>query len=150
MKIQVNWRRLDDRAKRPSNAYGDDAGWDLFVLEDTFIREGQGVDVRTGVAVAIPVGFYGRIVGRSSAFRKRGVLVVEGIIDCGFRGELFSYAYAPRGNKIRYSDGDCGVELEAGTSVAQLIVQPVPEVHWVESHTLPYSVRGERGFGSSG
>ena len=140
--IEVQITRVHPDAKEPFYAYTGDAGLDLHVLEDTWIPPGQGVDVRSGVAVAIPDGFYGRIVGRSSSLRKRGLLVSEGVIDSGFRGELFVYA--------RNIGNLEAVQLRQGDSIGQLIVSPVPnvELRWVTD--LPQSERGENGFGSSG
>ena len=139
----VQFIKTDDRALPPTNAYAESAGWDLYVLESTTIPIGQGVDVRSGLAVALPPGCFARIVGRSSALRKRGLLVVEGIIDEGFRGELFSYVFNVG------TEGE--VTLQPGESVAQVIVhQALPVAwHWCPSQ-LPASRRGERGFGSSG
>ena len=125
----------------PRKAYASDAGFDLRVLEDTLVPAGQGVDVRTGVAINVPPGWYGRIVGRSSALRKRGLLVIEGTIDSGFTGELYSYVYCP---------GTLDVLLKAGESVAQLLMLPVPEVTWELVDVLPDTERGENGFGSTG
>jgi dUTP diphosphatase len=143
--IQI--KRLDERALLPVAAYEDDAGHDLLVLEDTWIGVNSGKDVRTGIAVAIPPGFYGRICGRSSALRKRGLLVVDGVIDCQYRGELYSYVFCPATQR---TVAESGVQLERGDSVAQLIVTPVPRVEWEEVDELPTSERGTRGFGSSG
>ncbi len=138
-------KKIHPNAVLPANAYGDDAGWDLHVLEDTFIGHGQGKDVHTGISVCIPPGWYGRIIGRSSAFRKKGVMVIEGVIDAGYTGELFSYVYCPL-----VSIPSKGVTLLAGESVAQLIVSPVPKVKWEEVNELPETGRGAKGFGSSG
>jgi dUTP pyrophosphatase len=145
--LQVSFMKLDERAKEPRNAYGDDAGWDLFCIEDAKIEAGAGRDLRTGLAVAIPNGYFGRIVARSSTMRKRGLMVLEGIIDSGFRGELFSYCYVPAPYLLV---GPREVMIKAGESVAQLIVQPVPGVQFKESKVLPGSARGQSGFGSSG
>jgi deoxyuridine 5'-triphosphate nucleotidohydrolase len=147
--IEVMFTKTDERAQIPKNAYGNDAGWDLPVLNDTMIPEGSGVDVRTGIAVAIPDGYYGRIVARSSTMRKRGLMVLEGIIDAGFRGELFSFVYFPVGVNIGEQMVDHQM-IKAGESVAQLIIQRVEPVYWSERRELPESDRGERGFGSSG
>jgi dUTP pyrophosphatase len=138
--VRIPFTLDSPNARNPTQAYRGDVGWDLYVLEDTLVLLGTSRDVRTGISVAIPDGYYGRIVGRSSAFRKKNVLVLEGIIDAGFRGELFSHVYAP------FRD----VELEAGSSVAQLIIQRVEWVFWTLADELPESERGTRGFGSSG
>ncbi len=134
-------RKTDERALPLVTAYRGDAGIDLPILEHRQIAPGEGCDVPTGWAISLPVGHYGRIVGRSSALRKKGVLVVEGIIDNGFRGELFSYVFNP---------GTETVYLSRGESVAQLIVSPVPYIVIDEVDELPESERGTKGFGSSG
>ena len=133
--------KLDPGAVEPTQAYPGDAGWDLHVFEPTRVPAGQYRDVRSGVRIALAKGWFCRIVGRSSAFRKKGVIVLEGIIDSGFRGELFTTAFNP---------GTEDVYLEPGQSIAQLIVQPVPHVVVNVRDELPASERGEAGFGSSG
>jgi dUTP pyrophosphatase len=175
--IEIQFKILDERAIEPRNAYGNDAGYDLFALNDTMVPEGGGVDVRTGIAVAIPDGYYGRIVARSSTMRKRGLMVLEGIIDAGFRGELFSYAYMPvgvlpvegrpvmknvevhatnPGGALPPPPEEYDIQLvnsrliKAGESVAQLIIQKCEQVYWSRRVELDPSARGEKGFGSSG
>ena len=129
-------------AKMPTRAYTGDAGYDLYTTETTEIPPLSVVDVGTGVAVAIPVGHYGRIVGRSSTHRKRGLSVIEGIIDAGYRGPLYSCVWNPSATHT--------VVIQAGERVAQLIVTPVSQLDAYEVDALPNSDRGARGFGSSG
>lgn len=145
MKVLVH--KTDPTAFLPSNAYPGDAGHDLHALEDTWVPLREGRDIRTGLNVSIPEGYYGRIVGRSSTLRKRGLLIIEGIIDCGFRGELFSFAYCPPTPITMLKKGFL---VERGMAVAQMIVTPVPVVEWEVVEELPPSERGEAGFGSSG
>lgn len=151
--IEVPFIMLDPRAKEPRNAYGNDAGHDLFALENTTLNEYGITDVRTGIAVAIPDGHYGRIVARSSTWRKKGVGVVEGIIDSGFRGELFCGAYMLHSIEMDANEVPWEVTpptIKAGESIAQLIVQEVPRVSFLLVPELVGSERGEAGFGSSG
>lgn len=127
----------------PTRAYPDDAGVDLYVTERTVIRPGEFVDVPTGLAVELPAGTWGFLTGRSSAFRTHHLLVINGIIDVGYRGELFS-GVTNLGSKT--------VILERGDRVAQLIVLPnVTEMLDMRSvPALSSHPRGTRGFGSSG
>jgi dUTPase len=75
---------------------------------------------------------------------------VEGIIDAGFRGELLVHVYAlPQVTGLTLA-GEARTLVEAGSSVGQLIVSPIPHVEVYEVDKLPDSERGERGFGSSG
>ena len=133
--------RISEHAALPTRAYDGDAGWDLYVDEDVIIAPNTVADVPSGIAVAIPYGQYGRIVGRSSTHRKRGLSVVEGIIDAGYRGPLFAGVWNPQPESIR---------VERGERLAQLILCDVPAASFVEVGELPPSLRGRRGFGSSG
>jgi dUTP pyrophosphatase len=139
--LEVSIVRIDPLAVVPSKAYPDDAGFDLVCTEAKTLMEGDTVDVSTGIAIAMPPGWWGRIVGRSSTMRKRGLMVIEGVIDAGFRGELFTCVHNPR---------EFQVTIEPGDRLAQLLFLPVPTVHWVERTELPASERGTNGFGSSG
>lgn len=151
--IDVQFTKVDERAIEPRNAYGNDAGWDLFALEDTIVPCTPILTwVRTGIAVALPDGFYGRIVGRSSAVTK-GYLVMEGTIDAGYRGEQMGRVFPLW---IHKEENDAGVFrprnrlIKAGESICQLIVQEVKPVRFIEVATLPDSARGTNGYGSSG
>lgn len=150
--VEIMFTMLDERAIEPRNAYGNDAGWDLFALTATSVPPYGVTDIRTGLAIAIPDGYYGRIVARSSTWRKRGVGIVEGIIDAGFRGELFAGAYMLRhmaldGNQQAYEVQD--KIIEQGESICQLIIQEVKPVKFVLADKLSDSLRGTSGFGSS-
>ncbi len=139
--IQVEFLRLDAEAQMPVKAYETDAGFDLPCTERQWIPPGATMDVSTGFAIGMPPGWWGRIVGRSSTMRSRGLLVIEGVIDAGFRGELFTCVHNPTDKPIYVDPGD---------RLAQLLFLPVPAVHWHEVKQLSESERGVNGFGSSG
>lgn len=121
-------------------AYPGDAGIDLPIVGEHILVAGERKDIPTGLRIELPEGHYGRITGRSSALRKRGIRVYEGIIDAGFRGELFSYVENVSLIATVLTDKD---------RVAQLIVQPVINLPIVRVNTLSDSQRGTKGFGSS-
>lgn len=127
----------------PRRGYRDDAGFDLFVTEDTIIKPGEFVDIPCGVAVQFPDGVWGMITGRSSTLRDRGLLVAQGIIDHGYTGPLFAGVQ-------NLTDRD--VIVYAGDRVAQLILFPqVTETVGVAVvPELGVTERGARGFGSTG
>lgn len=138
----------------PTRAYADDAGLDLYVSERTTLIWGEFKDVPLGINVALPEWSWGFLVGRSSTFRKRGVEVMPGIIDTGWRGELFA-ACIWRPDQLRDEDivqNPGSYTLEAGERIAQLIVIPngTRDVTPVRVDDLPPHARGENGFGSSG
>lgn len=127
-------------------AYSDDAGFDLPVVGlGVTLLPGEFKDIPTGIAVQMPPGTWGMIVGRSSTIRKRGLLVHTGVIDNGFRGELF--AACQNVHPERKS-----VNIAPGERLAQLIVMPnaTESVRPMLVEALDPSERGTRGFGSSG
>lgn len=142
--MHLPFRVVDERARPPKNAYGLDAGWDLVSIESKMVGPGHITDVRTGIAIDLPRGYYARIVHRSSTSRKKGIMVIEGTIDTGFQGELLIGCYEIPGT----SDFDIRM-VHAGDAIAQVIIQRVEPVQWELVDEFAPSLRGERGFGSS-
>ena len=68
---ELRFQRLSVTAKLPTRGYDDDAGMDLYVDEQVTVAAGEFADIPTGVAVDLPDGYWARITGRSSAWRKR-------------------------------------------------------------------------------
>ena len=99
--------------------------------------------VPTGIAFAIPPGYAGFVVPRSGTALKHGISVVNtpGVIDAAYRGELKVI--------LLNTDPDNDYEVHRGDRIAQLVVQRVEEVQWVEVDTLDGDDRGG-GFGHSG
>ena len=100
--------------------------------------------VATGIAIALPEGYAGLVQPRSGLAFKHGVTVLNtpGLIDSGYRGEL----------KVCLINHDPteAFEVTRGERIAQLVVQAVEHVTFVEVDTLDDSERGDKGFGSSG
>lgn len=117
-----------------------DVGYNLVSNEQSVIPLGDVRNIRTGVKVKIPDGYWGLITARSSAVFKHHILVLPGVIDNGYTGELMVACTALVQQRI----------LEAGTSIAQLILFPMvtPVIEIVQE--LPKTDRGETGFGSTG
>lgn len=136
-------RRLNEHAVLPHRGYHDDAGLDLPVLGGVWVPPGVTADVPCGLAIQLPQGTFGLIVGRSSTRRNRGLLVHPGIIDVGWRGDLFA---------LVENLTDEVVQIGEGERLAQLIILPnltsmyAPE--WVDE--LDPHDRGTNGFGSTG
>jgi dUTP pyrophosphatase len=137
----LKFKKLDQRAILPTRGSVSSAGLDIYAIEDLVIQPKTRAIARTGLAVAIPVGFYGRVAPRSGLAAKNGLDVLAGVIDSDYRGELCC---------LLYNTGDEVIELAAGSKVCQLIVEQIvtPTPAWSED--LDETARGAGGFGSTG
>lgn len=140
----VPLQRLDPAICLPARAHPDDAGVDLCTTEDVVLQPGERVLVGTGIAIALPVGTVGLIHPRSGLAAKTGLSIVNapGTIDAGYRGEI----------KVCLVNHDTGtpITLRRGDRIAQLVVQRVELVDFVEVQQLTETRRGSAGYGSSG
>ena len=84
----LRFKQLDERAVLPNRGSDFAAGLDICSIEDLNIQPHQRALARTGLAVAIPHGFYGRVAPRSGLAAKQGLDVLAGVIDSDYRGEL--------------------------------------------------------------
>lgn len=130
-------------ADLPTRAHPTDAGLDLYAAETVQIAPRVVTLVPTGIAVAIPAGYTGLLIARSSLASKKAMTLANGVgvIDADYRGEI----KVP----IVTTDG-CHNLIQAGQKIAQLIILPIaaPAVEVVSA--LPDSERGNGGFGSTG
>lgn len=133
--------RADILSTVPTKAYEDDAGLDLAASADAVIPAGGRTLVPTGLKFALPTGTWGLILGRSSTWAKRELVVMPGVIDAGWRGELFVSLWNP---------GTEDAKIEIGERLAQYILLPAWAGRLQQVEELPAHARGENGFGSSG
>ncbi|MDB5397707.1 MAG: dut [Rhodospirillales bacterium] len=129
----------------PSYATPHAAGLDLMaaLAEPVTIAPGQRVMIPTGIAIALPVGFEAQVRPRSGLAAKHGVTILNspGTIDADYRGEI---------KAILINLGNAPFVVEPNARIAQLIVAPVMQIRWEMAESLPETVRGEGGFGSTG
>lgn len=137
----LSFKKLDSRATLPSRGSSLSAGLDLYSIEDFLIQPKQRVSARTGLAVAIPEGYYGRIAPRSGLAMRVGLDVLSGVIDADYRGEIIC---------LLYNTGDEPIDLPAQTKMCQLILEKIitPEPRWADD--ISETERGSGGFGSTG
>ena len=137
----VKVKRLDKELPLPAYAYPGDAAFDLYAREKIEASPGQKIEVPTGLALEIPEGYVGLLWDKSSVGIKHGIKTLGGVIDCGFRGELVvGLVNLSKEQKI----------FEKGDKIAQMIIQRKETAVLAEVEELENSVRGGKGFGSSG
>jgi len=130
---------LNKNAQLPTRGDPFAAGLDLYASEDHLVTKKQTL-VSTGVAMAIPEGYFGNIRSRSGMAYKHGVFTEAGIIDSSYRGEIKVLMYT---NSEDY-------QIKKGDRIAQLIIQPYSTMNPVQVNTLDTTERGNGGFGSTG
>jgi dUTP pyrophosphatase len=141
--VSVLIRRLDPDLPMPSYAHPGDAGADLVSADEVSLAPGARALVGTGVAIALPLGYAAFVHPRSGLAAKLGVTTLNapGTVDAGYRGEI-------RVNLVNH--GTEPVVVRRGDRIAQLVVQRVEHAVFTVVETLPGSVRGTGGHGSTG
>lgn len=88
MKAPLLIKRLSERAILPTKGSPLAAGYDLYAANETLIPAKGKAIVKTGLALKIPSGNYGRVAPRSGLTVKHFIDVGAGVIDEDYRGEL--------------------------------------------------------------
>ena len=141
---EISVQRLDLGLPLPQYAHAGDAGVDLYAREDTVLAPNGGRALMpTGIAIAIPLGYAGFVLPRSGLALHNGITVVNapGLIDSHYRGELKVV--------LLNTDPTRPYHVHRGDRIAQLVIQKVEDVTWVEVAELDANNRGG-GFGHSG
>ncbi len=84
----VKVKRVDDKAKIPTRGSAFAAGYDMYAnldVDELAIAPHTTVKIGTGVAMEIPVGYFGAIYARSGLATKKGLRPANavGIVDAG-------------------------------------------------------------------
>jgi dUTP pyrophosphatase len=123
-----------------------DVGYDLLLWTENShngvrIEPHEMMNIRTGVYIKIPEGYWGAIRPRSSTFARKKLFVMGGTIDEGYTGEISIFIWNPMNKECKVENGD---------RLAQLVLMKryTPDIEIVGE--LPKTERGESGFGSSG
>jgi len=130
---------LDPRAKMPRRETEGAAGFDLACIEPVAVEPWVRAVVRTGLAMKLPPGTYGRIASRSGPSFAEGIEVGAGVVDEDYRGEVLVHLYhnghAKQKDAIGHSQVARAVFIEAGTYIAQMVITPyvAPQLEVVEA-----------------
>ncbi len=143
MKVLI--KKLTETAKLPYRGSESAAGYDLFadITEDIIIKPHETVMIHTGLACAIPEGYFGGIYARSGLASKEGLRPANctGVVDSDYRGELMV---------ALHNDSQEERSVVCGEKIAQMIIQPYLAAVFEETEELDETTRGTGGFGSTG
>ena len=142
--VAIQILRLDPELALPAYAQPGDAGADLVARHDVTLAPGERTLVPTGIALALPEGYVALVHPRSGLAARSGLSIVNapGTIDAGYRGEIQVC--------LVNLDATTPITLSRGDRIAQLVIQRFETAEFVEVETLPDSVRGTGGYGSTG
>jgi dUTP pyrophosphatase len=129
-------------AKLPMYAHEDDAGCDLYAVENVHINPSEVQVVKTGLVLSFSAPVEAQIRTRSGMATK-GIIVANspGTIDPGYRGEV---------GVILVNVGRNPYDVQIGDRVAQLVFSQYTPVKFSVVQELDKTERGDGGFGSSG
>ena len=99
--------------------------------------------IKTGLFIALPVGFEAQVRPRSGLAAKKGITVLNspGTVDADYRGEIGVILVNLSNDVFVINDGE---------RIAQLIIAKHERVSWQEVEILSETERGAGGFGSTG
>jgi len=143
-KINVYIQRVAGSEDLPLPQYmtSQAAGMDIFaaVANEEIILPGGRKKIPTGIAIALPDGFEAQIRPRSGLAINEGITLLNspGTIDADYRGEIAL---------IVINHGDKPFVIRRGMRLAQMVIQRVYQVEWVEAEELCSTARGAGGFG---
>ncbi len=142
--LPVLVHRLDPDLPLPGYARPGDAGLDLYARIDVTLAPGERALIPTGIAIALPPGYAAFGHPRSGLATRHGITLVNapGTVDSGYRGEI-------QVNLINHDPRET-FQVRRGDRIAQLVVQRVEQISWIETDSLPESARGETGHGATG
>ena len=121
------------------------AGMDLRanIEEAITLKPLERTIVKTGLFIALPIGFEAQVRPRSGLAAKKGITVLNspGTVDADYRGEIGVIL-------VNLSNED--FVINDGERIAQLIIAKHERVNWQEVDVLNETERGTGGFGSTG
>lgn len=143
---KINVQTLRHSINKPFYGSENSVGMDLeaAISEDILLPRFTRFLIPTGIKIEMPNNCEGQIRSRSGLSLKHGITVLNspGTIDPDYRGEI---------KVILINFGEVTFTITPGMRIAQLVISRVEKVQLVFVDTLKSkSIRGEKGFGSSG
>ncbi len=143
--VKVLVKKLNSKVKLPSYKTEGSSGMDLiaFVDKPIKIKPKNSALIPTGLSIAIPKDCEVQIRPRSGLAAKSNISVLNtpGTIDSDYRGEL---------KVILFNHGNKQFIVKNNERIAQMVLTPILKVDFEEADSLPDTVRGTGGFGSTG
>ena len=138
-------KKLDQAVKLPEYKTDGASGMDLvaFTEKPIIVKPQTSILIPTGLSVAFSKDYEIQIRPRSGLAAKNNISILNtpGTIDSDYRGEI---------KIILYNHGNNDFTVNNGDRIAQMILAPVVKMELEETNSLPETIRGKGGFGSTG
>ncbi len=143
--VKILIKKINRKVITPKYKTDGSSGVDLsaFLDKEVVIKPNSSELIPTGLQVAIPEEFEIQIRPRSGLAAKEsiGLLNSPGTIDSDYRGEL---------KIILFNHSNKDFIINNGDRIAQMVLVPILKMEFEEVDSLPDTVRGQGGFGSTG
>ena len=143
--VKILIKKTNKEVTTPKYKTDGSSGVDLsaFLEKKVVIKPNSSELIPTGLQVAIPEELEIQIRPRSGLAAKEsiGVLNSPGTIDSDYRGEL---------KIILFNHGNKDFVINNGDRIAQMVLVPILKMEFEEVDSLPETIRGQGGFGSTG
>ena len=143
--VKILIKKTNKEVITPKYKTDGSSGVDLsaFLEKKVVIKPNSSELIPTGLQVAIPEELEIQIRPRSGLAAKEsiGVLNSPGTIDSDYRGEL---------KIILFNHGNKDFIINNGDRIAQMVLVPILKMEFEEVDSLPDTIRGQGGFGSTG
>lgn len=136
--------KIHPDAQMPLRKRNEDAGYDIFAVQDGRILPGETAQIEAGIRLAIPEGYWILLRPRSSQ-GKIGLVSGTGVIDNGYTGPLGYYLTNTSRQVYEYKKGD-----RVGQMLPIRMHDFSREVQEITEDEIPTTERGSTGFGDSG
>ena len=138
--IDVKVLKTGGYKQLPAYETPNSAGLDLRSTKTIILKPHDRVLVPTGLKIALPSGYEAQVRPRSGLALKKGITVLNtpGTVDADYRGEI---------GVILFNTTDELFMIEEGDRIAQLVINKVEQLNWVEVDELDETERGDGGFG---
>ena len=143
--VKVLIKKLDRTVETPSYKTIGASGMDLMAFVDKPIKLSPKCSclVPTGLSVAFSEEYEIQIRPRSGLAAKKNISVLNtpGTIDSDYRGEI---------KIILFNHGNSEFVINNQDRIAQMVLMPIHKIELEEVKSLPDTMRGKGGFGSTG
>lgn len=128
--MEILIKRLEQEAKLPVYSREAGPGIDLYAFEAATLAPGERRVIRTGIAMAMPVGYIGLIWNKNSMSAGDPIKVTTAMVDSGFREEITVQIT---------NNGQEEMNINPGDTIAQMLVQQAHHANLIEAEDLSSS-----------